>query len=192
VTDTASADNVVVVVWDPDAPCGASPGVQDDGSGRNSDYLHFVHYASSSSSTFEKMTAGAGPLVHSYSAAYFVDNHDGDMGDGWKLPPEGTTGCYYKDDWNGSEVAAAAATCQKTWKVARFGNECPPSSAARHSATPSSSLALGLVVVVLAVVAWKKRNIGGYRFSSGVGHRPKPKQSYMELPTVLPEAPSDA
>jgi hypothetical protein len=194
VTGASSAENVVVVVWDPDAPCGVSPGVQDD-SGRNCDYLHYVHATSMSAPTFEKMTAGAGPLVHSYSAAYFVDNGgNGDMGDGWKLPPEGTTGCYYKDkdDWNGCKVAAVAAACEKTWKVARFGNECPPSSAARRPAMPSSLLALGLMVAITVVVLWKKRNHWGSRFWNDVSRGPNPKQSYMELPTVPPEASSDA
>lgn len=89
-----------VLVWDEDAPCGG-----DDES--------YVHYAGPSSA-FAAMTAGAGPTLHAYRAAAFVEEG---------LPvPAGTTGCYA---FTTKGENGRTYECLFMWQVAKAGSVCP-------------------------------------------------------------------
>lgn len=95
----AGSEVDAIVVWDTEAPCGG------DGS-------YYVHYAADGLvDVFEPMTAGTGPLVHTYVAVMFPNTI---------LPlPENTTGCYSFDS------SLASRKCIKQWDVARYGSHCP-------------------------------------------------------------------
>lgn len=80
-----------VVIWDSDAPCGEGKA--------------YIHYAGSGN--VKTMTAGAGPLMHTYRAAFFDE-----------LPVmQGAVGC--------AEFRVKFSSyCKTEWQVARHGTSC--------------------------------------------------------------------
>lgn len=143
----AGSEVDAIVVWDTEAPCGS------DGS--------YVHYAADGLvDVFEPMTAGAGPLVHTYVAAMFPNKI---------LPlPENTTGCYSFDS------SLASRKCIKQWDVARYGSHCPGGK---------TGLGFSLLIILLvglfcsAALLWTQRTL--FR---RLGH-PK-TESYIALSTI--------
>ena len=94
-----------VVIWDADAPCEQQE-EQDDLSVTSSrTTMAYIHYAGVGDVI--PMTAGAGPVLHTYRAAFFD-----------ALPvPEGASGCHpfhimFQD------------YCKTEWRVARYGATC--------------------------------------------------------------------
>ena len=119
-----------IVVWDPDAPC------PNGGS--------YIHYAANGSvENFAPMTAGAGPLVHTYKAAVFTT-----------LPlAEGTVGCQSLDT---AEAPVTDVTCLQSWQVARFGSACPPRSTSSSTSSGGTWTAVLLFAVVVGGILWTR------------------------------------
>jgi len=128
-----------VLVWDEDAPCGGINGQS------------YIHY-SGVTSDFAGMTAGAGDWMHTYKAAVFADG----------IPvPQGTVGCY---PFTSRGNDAVMPICLETWRVARFGSECPEQPTApavvAWAALVSTSLAVAVLVGFLTCRCRRRKRKG--------------------------------